>query len=147
MSRPVLVVLLLVGMVAGACSSEAKQLAKTRALTYQYTTFDELDPQRVSDGAPVAGQNLLEGMVTPNAAGTGVVPATADTWTVSRDGAVYTFHIRSDAKWSDGTPVTAQDFEWTYKRLLTPSTRALNKLYGSSSYQSDLGIKNAANFQ
>ena len=126
---------------------EPKHSGKGQVLTYQYTAFDQLDPQRVSDGAPVAGQNLLEGMVTPDAAGTGVVPATADTWTVSKDGTVYTFHIRSDAKWSNGTPVTAQDFEWTYKRLLTPSTSALDTLYGSSSYQTDLGIKNAANFQ
>jgi oligopeptide transport system substrate-binding protein len=117
------------------------------ALTYQYTAFDHLDPQRVSDGAPVAGQNLLEGMVTPDAAGTGVVSATADTWKVSHDGTVYTFHIRSDAQWSNRTPVTAQDFEWTYKRLLTPSTSALDSLYGSSSYQTDLGIKHATDFQ
>jgi ABC-type oligopeptide transport system substrate-binding subunit len=109
--------------------------------------FDQLDPQRVSDGAPIAGQNLLEGMVTPNAAGTGVVPATADTWAVSQDGTVYTFHIRGDARWSDGTPVTAQDFEWSYRRLLTPSTRARDTLYGATSYQSTLGIKNATDFQ
>ena len=84
--------------------------------------FDELDPQRVSEGQYVAGQNLLEGLVTPDAAGTGVVPATADRWTVSHDGIVYSFHIRSGVKWSDGTPLTAQDFEWTYRRLLSPST-------------------------
>ena len=120
---------------------------KEQALTYQYTAFTQLDPQRVSDGAPIAGQDLLEGMVTPDAGGTGVLPATADTWTVSQDGTIYTFHIRSDAKWSNGTPVTAQDFEWTYKRLLTPSTSALDTLYGSSSYQTDLGIKNATDFQ
>jgi len=145
------VVLLLVGVLVGGCMFGGKRPAssggKEQALTYQYTTFDQLDPQRVSDGAPVAGQNLLEGMVTPDAAGTGVVPATADAWKVSRDGTVYTFHIRSDAKWSNGTPVTAQDFEWTYKRLLTPSTSALDALYGSSSYQTDLGIKNATDFQ
>jgi ABC-type oligopeptide transport system substrate-binding subunit len=138
-------------MIAGGCSSGAEHSAtpegEGQALTYQYTAFDQLDPQRVSDGAPVAGQNLLEGMVTPDAAGSGALPATADTWTVSKDETVYTFHIRSDAKWSDRTPVTAQDFEWTYKRLLTPSTRSLDTLYGSSSYQADLGIKNAAKFQ
>ena len=142
--------LLLVGVLAGHARPEQsirRLPVETQALTYQYTAFDQLDPQRVSDGAPIAGQNLLEGMVTPDAAGTGVEPATADTWTVSHDGTVYTFHIRSDAKWSNGTPVTAQDFEWTYKRLLTPSTSALDALYGASSYQSDLGIKNAANFQ
>jgi len=149
--RAPLVVLSLVGVLAGACSSGAKQSANSGAaqetITYQYTAFDQLDPQRVSDGAPIAGQNLLEGMVTPDAAGSGVEPATADTWSVSQDGTVYTFHIRSDAKWSNGTPVTAQDFEWTYKRLLTPSTSSLDTLYGSSSYQTNLGIKNAANFQ
>jgi len=146
MSRTLLLVSLLVGVLAPACSSGAKP-AKRQILTYQYTAFDQLDPQRVSDGAPIAGQNLLEGLVTQDAAGTGVLPATADTWTVSQDGTAYTFHIRSDARWSNGTPVTAQDFEWTYKRLLTPSTSALDTLYGSSSYQSDLGIKNAAKFQ
>jgi ABC-type oligopeptide transport system substrate-binding subunit len=149
--RAPLVVALLVGVFAAACSSGGEDPAtpggKRQSLTYQYTAFDSLDPQRVSDGAPVAGQNLLEGMVTPDAAGTGVLPATADTWTTSQDGTVYTFHIRRDARWSNGTPVTAKDFEWTYKRLLTPSTSTLDTLYGSSSYQADLGIKNAANFQ
>ena len=144
-------VVLLVGVLAGGCGAEAKHPAtsgtKGQALTYQYAAFDQLDPQRVSDGAPIAGQDLLEGMVTPDAAGTGVLPATADTWTVSRDGTVYTFHIRKGAKWSNGAPVTAQDFESTYKRLLTPSTSALDTLYGSSSYQTHLVIKNAANFQ
>src|SRR6476660_1151536 len=131
--RAPLVVLLLAGLLAGACSCGANDSSTSgggrQALTYQYLAFDQLDPQRVSDGAPIAGQNLLEGMVTPDAAGTGVVPATADTWKVSHDGTVYTFHIRGDAQWSTGRPVTAQDFEWTYKRLLTPSTNALDTLY------------------
>jgi oligopeptide transport system substrate-binding protein len=146
-----LVTLLLVGVLAGGCGSKTEHSATSdgegEALTYQYTPFDQLDPQRVSDGGPIAGQNLLEGMVTPDAAGTGVVPATADTWTVSQDGTVYTFHIRRDAKWSNGALVTAQDFESAYKRLLTPSTSALDTLNGSSSYQTDLGIKNAVNYQ
>jgi ABC-type oligopeptide transport system substrate-binding subunit len=109
--------------------------------------FDELDPQRVSDGQDIAGQNLLEGLVTPDAAGTGVVPAAADSWTVSHHGTVYIFHVRSDARWSDGTPVTAQDFEWTYRRLLTPSTNEQDTLNGSSAYHTDLGIKNATAYQ
>jgi ABC-type transport system substrate-binding protein len=140
-------VLLLTGLLAEACSSGPEHPAREQALTYQYLPFDQLDPQRVSDGEPIAGQDLLEGLVTPDAAGTGTRPATADSWTVSQDGTVYTFHIRSDARWSDGTPVTAQDFDWTYKRLLTPSTSTLSNLNGSSSYPSDLGIKNAVNFQ
>ena len=149
--RALVVVLVLVAVLAGAWALAAKRPGtsgrKAQALTYHYVPFEQLDPQRVSDGAPIAGQNLLEGMVTPDGAGTGVVPAAADTWKVSKDGAVYTFHIRRDAKWSDGTPVTAQDFEWTYKRLLAPSTSTLDRLYGSSSYQTDLGIKHATDFQ
>jgi oligopeptide transport system substrate-binding protein len=101
----------------------------------------------VSDGQNVAGQNLLEGLVTPDAAGTGVVPATADRWTVSHDGIVYGFHIRSGVKWSDGTPLTAQDFEWSYRRLLSPSTSTREGLTGSSGYPADLGIKNATAYQ
>jgi ABC-type transport system substrate-binding protein len=117
------------------------------AVTYQYLPFDELDPQRVSEGQAIAGQNLLEGLVTPDAAGTGVVAATADSWTVSDDGTVYSFHIRDGARWSNGTPVTAQDFEWSYRRLLSPSTSTRSGLTGSSGYPADLGIKNATGYQ
>lgn len=39
---------------------------------------------------------------------------------VSEDGTVYTFHLRKDAKWSDGKPVTAHDYEYGWKRLLNP---------------------------
>ena len=87
---PLAVMALLAGLLAGACSPGAEQPAKEQALTYQYVPFYQLDPQRVSDGEPVAGQDLLEGLVTPDAAGTGVQPATADSWTVSPDGTVYT---------------------------------------------------------
>jgi ABC-type oligopeptide transport system substrate-binding subunit len=133
-------------LVAG-CGSTREHASSGESLTYQYLPFDQVDPQRISDGEPFTGQNLLEGLVTPDASGKGVVPATADSWQVSRDGTVYTFHIRQNAKWSDGTPVTARDFEWTYKRLLTPSSSALSNLNGSSSYPSDLGIKNALDYQ
>jgi oligopeptide transport system substrate-binding protein len=128
------------------CGSPAPHREAT--VTYQYVPFDDLDPQRVSDGQVFAGQNLLEGLVTPDAAGTGVVPATADRWTASHNGTVYTFHIRAGARWSDGTPVTARDFEWTYRRLLTPSTSTRETaLNGASGYHPDLAIKNATDYQ
>ena len=145
-----LAALLLVAVLPAGCAFGGNKPATPggeATVTYQYVPFDGLDPQRVSDGQDVAGQNLLEGLVAPDAAGTGVVPATADSWTVSHDGTVYIFHIRSGVKWSDGTPVTAQDFEWTYRRLLSPSTSAQDRLNGSSSYQTDLGIKNATGYQ
>jgi oligopeptide transport system substrate-binding protein len=148
--RLLIVALSLAAVLQGGCMFGGNGSAAHRgeaAVTYQYLPFDELDPQRVTDGQAVAGQNLLEGLVTPDAAGTGVVPATADTWTVSPDGTAYVFHIRSGVKWSDGTPVTAQDFEWTYRRLLSPSTSARDTLEDSSGYPADLGIKNATAYQ
>jgi oligopeptide transport system substrate-binding protein len=140
------IALLLAGALAGGCSSGVHS-AKEQALTYQYVPFDQIDPQIVSDGEYVSGQNLLEGLVTPNDTGTGVVPATADHWSVSHGGTVYTFHIREKARWSDGRRVTAQDFEWSYRRLLTPSTAATNKLNAANDYPPDLGIRNGTAFQ
>lgn len=50
-----------------------------------------------------------------------MVPATAERYDVSEDGKVYTFHLREDAMWSDGKPVTAHDFEFAWKRVQDPA--------------------------
>jgi oligopeptide transport system substrate-binding protein len=50
--------------------------------------------------------------------------ATADDMQVSDDGLVYTFHIRESAKWSDGSPVTAHDYAWSWMRMLHPETES-----------------------
>ncbi len=50
-----------------------------------------------------------------------LIPGAAERWEVSEDGLTWTFHIRPDSRWSDGRPVTAQDFEYTFRRLLDPS--------------------------
>ncbi|MEK6237869.1 MAG: peptide ABC transporter substrate-binding protein, partial [Planctomycetales bacterium] len=48
----------------------------------------------------------------------------ADRYEVSEDGLTYTFHIRAEAKWSNGDPVTAHDFAWSHMRMLHPETAA-----------------------
>ncbi|WP_042353767.1 peptide ABC transporter substrate-binding protein [Bacillus rubiinfantis] len=50
------------------------------------------------------------------------IPGMAEKYDVSEDGKVYTFHIRNNAKWSNGTAVTARDFEFAWKRALHPDT-------------------------
>ena len=55
-----------------------------------------------------------------------LTPAAAELWEVSADGLRWTFHLRRDAKWSDGRPVTARDFEYSYIRYLDPASANVN---------------------
>lgn len=87
-----------------------------------------LDPGRMS-GAPEGriAFNIFEGLMAPGPTTEDlddptdvVVPGVAKSYDVSDDGRVYTFHLREDARWSNGEPVTARDFERSWKRVLTP---------------------------
>jgi len=51
--------------------------------------------------------------------------AAAEDWAISKDGLVYTFFLRADARWSNGDPVTADDFVYSYQRLVNPATAAI----------------------
>ncbi|HLY66532.1 MAG TPA: peptide ABC transporter substrate-binding protein, partial [Chloroflexota bacterium] len=51
-----------------------------------------------------------------------IKPGLAQSWDISPDGLTYTFHLRPGLKWSDGSPFTAKDFEYTFKRLFDPAT-------------------------
>lgn len=53
-----------------------------------------------------------------------IVPGQAESMEVSDDGLTYTFHLRKGLKWSDGTPLTANDFVYSWKRLADPNTAA-----------------------
>jgi len=59
------------------------------------------------------------------------VPGLATGWTVSEDGTTYRFRLRQDAKWTDGSPVTAHDIVWAIHRNLNPDTKCpyANVLY------------------
>jgi oligopeptide transport system substrate-binding protein len=64
--------------------------------------------------------DLYEGLLTPAANGE-PVPGAAESWEISDDGLTYTFHLRENGKWSDGTPVTAEDFVFSMRRLVDPN--------------------------
>ncbi|HET7536638.1 MAG TPA: peptide ABC transporter substrate-binding protein, partial [Candidatus Didemnitutus sp.] len=66
---------------------------------------------------------LSEGLVIPTASGA-VQPAAAEKWETSADGLTWTFHLRPNAVWSNGDPVTARDFVYTIHRALTPALAA-----------------------
>lgn len=82
-----------------------------------------IDPGLCSanDGGNIINQTF-EGLMRKDA--TGLKPAAAESYTVSPDGKTYTFKIRKDAKWSDGKALTAQDFEYAWKRVLDPKNAA-----------------------
>ena len=65
--------------------------------------------------------DLYEGLVTLTPDGK-QIPGAAQSWDVSDDGTVYTFHIRPDAKWSNGDPLTADDFVYSLRRAVDPKT-------------------------
>ena len=52
------------------------------------------------------------------------VPNLAESWDVSSDGKTVTFHLRGDGRWTNGDPVTAEDFEWSWKRTISPDLAA-----------------------
>jgi len=63
---------------------------------------------------------LYEGLTACDEATAQPVPAAAERWEISTDGLVYTFHLRPAARWSNGDPVTARDFAYSFRRILTP---------------------------
>jgi oligopeptide transport system substrate-binding protein len=64
---------------------------------------------------------LFEGLVTGDPKDTSPRPGVAEHWDISDDGLIYTFHLRKNARWSNGDPVTANDFLESYHRGLLPS--------------------------
>jgi len=69
---------------------------------------------------------LLEGLASEDAVDLHPVPGVAERWDVSPDGLTYTFYLRAGARWSNGDPVTADDFIGSWRRILTPSLGAVN---------------------
>ena len=80
-----------------------------------------IDPQ-TAQGVPESNilRDLFEGLIGEDASGN-LVPGVAEKWEISADGKTYTFHLR-DAKWSDGSPLTAHDFVYGWQRAVDPAT-------------------------
>ncbi len=117
---------------AGSGSSELNVMLET--------PVQSLDPQQATDGTSFEViANFMDGLMQMDADGQ-AVNALAETYELSDDGLTYTFHIRKDANWSNGEPVTAADFVFAWQRAVDPQVAS------EYSYMlSDIGqIKNAA---
>ena len=103
-------------MLLSGCGSEVN-----RPFRYAVSAEPEsIDPRKSTslDAATVEAQ-LFEGLTALDAANR-PMPAAAERWEISADGLIYTFTLRSNAKWSNGEPVTAYDFEYAWKTALSP---------------------------
>ena len=101
---------------AGVHLAEKQTLVRNNGSEVQ-----SLDPHKI-EGVPESNINrdLFEGLLISDVDGK-PSPGVAEKWE-NKDFKVWTFHLRKDAKWSDGTPVTAQDFVYSWQRLANPNT-------------------------
>ncbi|MGK0297469.1 MAG: oligopeptide transport system substrate-binding protein [Gammaproteobacteria bacterium] len=85
------------------------------------TEPQDLDPHTVT-GVPERrlGVALFEGLLTYNTKTLELMPGVAKSWEISDDNLTYTFHIRQNSRWSNGDPVTAHDFVYSWNRILHP---------------------------
>ena len=113
-------------------SSDLKVMLETPVMS--------LDPQQATDGTSFEVMaNYTDGLTQMDDSGAAVA-AIAESWETSDDGLTWTFHLRKDAKWSNGTPVTAKDFVFGWQRAVDPDVA-----YEYAYMLSDIGqVKNAA---
>ena len=141
------------GVLAGCGGKDAEEPAKPETTEDGETTeetseeTEEMDAEQkfvFSDNSAVLGLNPLLNTTGPDNGAQDIIleslvkkvadedgqqflkPAVAESWDVSEDGKTYTFHIRENAKWHDGEPITADDFVFTFRTMATPATGSTN---------------------
>ena len=98
---------------AGSGGAKADTLVIANAVN-----VDTLDPAANSVNESIwMTQNIYQRLLQPNANGTDVIPQLAESWDISDDGLTYTFHL-GDHKFSDGSPVTAEDVRYSIQRSI-----------------------------
>lgn len=75
---------------------------------------------------------LYEGLVEYHPKTMQPIPSLAESWEISKDGTEYIFHLRKNAKFSDGMPITAKDFVYTFRRALSPELASRSSNFGYS---------------
>jgi oligopeptide transport system substrate-binding protein len=123
MRKPValaLAAILALGALAGCAGKQQPKGPAEKVIRYNAgADFRTLDPQLISDTtSSSAAYNLFDGLVRMSEKGN--LPAMAEKWEISENGTKYTFHLRDGLKWSNGDPITAEDFVYAWTRGLDP---------------------------
>lgn len=118
-----LLVAALIG-VLGACRRSSPAAAAAAQGIFLYANNSEpsdLDPHtNINGDTEVIFSALFEGLVALAPDGQGILPGAAQSWEISADGLIYTFHLRANGRWSNGAPVTANDFLFSFRRIFDP---------------------------
>ncbi|WP_240841454.1 peptide ABC transporter substrate-binding protein [Acidaminobacter sp. JC074] len=105
-----------------SCVSTEEDVTSKQVLNFMLPSEpSELDPNLISETyAAAIITNTYEGLVLLAEDGS-VAPGAAESWKVNDDNSEFTFYLRQNAKWSDGSPVTAEDFKDSFIRVLEES--------------------------
>lgn len=104
----------------GQVMADSPQRANT-IVRGSHSEPESLDPQKIQSNPAINIVNdLFEGLVTKNRQNE-IIPAQAERWTISPDQKTYTFYLKP-GKWSDGIPITANDFVYAWQRAVDPKT-------------------------
>ena len=127
--RFILPACVIVGMLTACAGGESNVESGNRDGFLHYGNGAEpqgLDPHVVT-GVPENHiiRALFEGLAVKNPITLEPEPGVAERWDISEDGRVYTFYINPEAKWSNGEPMTASDYVWSWNRALHPDTGSL----------------------
>jgi len=130
-TRKLLAVALSAAMVAGLSGTIVSADGGGDIYVMFSTNVMSLDTNLATDGDSFEIiADCIDGLTQMDADGA-AVPAIAESWDVSDDGCSYTFHLRDDAFWSNGEPVTAADFEFAWKLAMTANVE-YNYMFDSS---------------
>lgn len=104
-----------------SCTKETKKIKDELTVNLGYE-LQSIDPA-INDETYgfIYINHAFEGLLTKDINGK-IVGGSSDKWEISEDKLKYTFHIREDAKWSDGKKLTADDFVYSYRRVVDPKT-------------------------
>ena len=104
-----------------SCTKETKKIKDELTVNLGYE-LQSIDPA-INDETYgfIYINHAFEGLLTKDINGK-IVGGSSDKWEISEDKLKYTFHIREDAKWSDGKKLTADDFVYSYRRVVAPKT-------------------------
>jgi len=126
--RKALPALILIAALPACSPRQTKVEAGDRTQTLHWGNMIEptdLDPQIITDAqSENIVMALFEGLTQYDPKTCQPIPAVAERWEVSPDNLRWTFHLRPEARWSDGQPVTAGDFVFAYRRILSPGLGA-----------------------